>query len=319
MKLLDQVRTVIRTKHYKYSTEQTYISWIKRYIFFHGKQHPAFLGAEGIEKFISFLAVEKNVAASTQNQALNAIVFLYKHVLKIPIGDFSDFSRAKRPENLPTVLTRNEVQILLNNLKGDHFLIANILYGSGLRLKECLRLRVQDIDFNQKLIIVKDGKGGKDRRTMLPKNVKQMLTSHLKRIKRIHVQDINDGFGDVFLPYALNRKYPHAARDFSWQYIFPSSTISKDPRSKRMGRHHLDESVPRKAVKLAARKANILKKVSPHILRHSFATHLIEAGYDIRTVQELLGHKDVSTTMIYTHVLQNGKVGVKSPLDTLDI
>ncbi len=317
MKLLDQVRTAIRTKHYKYSTEQTYVAWIKKYIMFHGKRHPATLGPQEISQFLSFLAVKRHVAASTQNQALNAIVFLYKQVLEMPLGDFSHFKRAKRPRNLPTVLTQGEVKRLLTYLSGNHLLIANILYGSGLRLNECLRLRVQDVDIQQQLIIVRNGKGGKDRRTMLPKNVKAALISQVERVKVLHGQDLENGFGEVYLPNALGQKYPHAAKDLKWQYVFPSATISKDPRSKRMGRHHLNESTPRKAIKQAARKAGIMKRVSPHVLRHSFATHLIESGYDLRTVQELLGHKDVSTTMIYTHVLLNGKLAVTSPLDRL--
>ncbi|MFA6012834.1 MAG: integron integrase [Desulfobacteraceae bacterium] len=318
MKLLDQVRMVIRTRHYKYTTEQTYVGWIKRYILFHGKKHPSVMGDKEVSEFLSYLAMSKNVAASTQNQALNAIVFLYKHVIDRPLGDFSQFDRAKRPKNLPTVLSIPEVRALLSYMSDEVLLIANLLYGSGLRLIECMRLRVKDIDFAQGLVVVRDGKGGKDRRTMLPNNVKPLLTLQLEKVKFLHRQDLEKGFGEVFLPYALERKYPNAGRDIRWQYVFPSSTISKDPRSGRMGRHHLDESVPRKAVKQAAARAGIMKRVSPHVLRHSFATHLIEAGYDIRTVQELLGHTDVSTTMIYTHVLMNGKMGVTSPLDRLN-
>lgn len=317
MKLLDQVRTVIRKKHYKYSTEQAYIQWIKRYIIFHNKQHPSKLGEEAISQYLSFLAMDRNVAASTQNQALNAIVFLYKQVLKIDIGDFANFERAKRPENLPTVLTVNEIEQLLSAMSGFHSLISKVLYGTGLRLKECARLRVQDIDFEQDLIMVRDGKGAKDRRTMLPASIKPMLKSHLKKVKSIHIQDLHAGLGEVYLPYALSRKYPHAAKEWRWQYVFPSGVISTDPRSNKRRRHHIDESTHRKAVKKAAAIIGLHKKVTPHVFRHSFATHLIEAGYDIRTVQELLGHKDVSTTMIYTHVLNNGKVGVHSPLDSI--
>ncbi|MBU0992742.1 MAG: integron integrase [Proteobacteria bacterium] len=317
MKLIDQVRTVIRTKHYKYSTEESYVSWIKRYILFHNKQHPSTLGEKDISQFISFLAVEKNVAASTQNQALNAIVFLYKHVLKLEVGDFGSFERAKRPQNLPTVMTRTEVLKILSMLQGDHLLIGKILYGCGLRLKECVRLRVKDINFEENIIIVRDGKGAKDRRTMLPSSIKELLKQQLTRVKLIHEKDLKDGYGEVYLPYALSRKYPNAAKEWIWQYVFPSGTLAKDPRSNRVGRHHMDESAHRKAVKRAAYQAGIMKKISPHCFRHSFATHLIENGYDIRTVQELLGHKDVSTTMIYTHVLMNGKVGVNSPLDAL--
>jgi integron integrase len=317
MKLLDQVRAVIRTKHYAYNTEESYVNWIKQFILFHGKRHPSGLGNEEVSQFLTYLAVERNVAASTQNQALNAIVFLYKHVLETPLGDFSQFDRAKRPKTLPTVLTVDEVRRLISHLSGENRIIAHILYGSGLRLTECLRLRVQDVDFAQSLILVRDGKGGKDRRTMLPNTVRTALAVQIGKVREQHRLDLANGLGEVYLPYALGKKYPNAARDIHWQYVFPSSTLSKDPRSGRMGRHHLDESVPRKAVKQAAVKAGIMKRVSPHVLRHSFATHLIEAGYDIRTVQELLGHTDVSTTMIYTHVLMSGKMGVTSPLDRM--
>lgn len=317
MKLLDQVRAVMRTKHYAYNTEETYVSWIKQYILFHGKRHPSELGEADVSKFLTYLAVNRNVAASTQNQALNAIVFLYRHVLENPLGDFSQFNRAKRPKNIPTVLTVDETRRLISHLSGENQVIAHILYGSGLRLTECLRLRVKDIDFSQNVLVVRDGKGGKDRRTMLPNAVKPALALQIDKVRDLHRHDLANGLGEVHLPFALRKKYPNAGRDILWQYVFPSSAISKDPRSDRMGRHHLDESVPRKAVKLAAARAGIMKRVSPHVLRHSFATHLIEAGYDIRTVQELLGHTDVSTTMIYTHVLMNGKVGVTSPLDRL--
>ena len=319
MRLLDQVRMVIRRKHYKYSTEQAYIGWIRRYIYFHNKEHPKNLDENDIVKFISYLAVSLRVAASTQNQALNSIAFLYKQVLKIDMGDFSQFERAKMPETLPTVLTRSETEKILLYMHGIHLLIAKLLYGSGLRLKECVRLRVQDIEFNDNLIIVHDGKGAKDRRTMLPENVKELLIQHLKYVKTLHDQDLSNGFGEVYLPYALARKYKAAPKEWRWQYVFPASVISKDPRSNQFRRHHISESAHRKSVRSAAIRAGIHKKVTPHVFRHSFATHLIEAGYDIRTVQELLGHKDVSTTMIYTHVLQNGKVGVKSPLDSLEL
>ncbi len=318
MKLIDQVRREIRKKHYKYSTEESYTSWIKRYILFHNKKHPEILGETEISQYLSFLANGRNVAASTQNQALNAIVFLYKHVLKIELNDFGNFERAKTPKKLPTVLTINEVKIVLNLISGYHSLISNILYGSGLRLTECVRLRIMDIDFEQNIIMVSDGKGGVDRRTMLSQKVKDMLMFHLEKVKEIHNEDLKSGFGAVYLPFALNRKYPNAAKSWKWQYVFPSEKLSRDPRSNTIKRHHIDKSSTRKAVKKAALKGGIMKRVSPHVFRHSFATHLIESGYDIRTVQELLGHKDVSTTMIYTHVLMNGMVGVKSPLDSLD-
>ena len=319
MKLMDQVSLTLRRKHYKYSTEKTYIGWIKRYIYFHNKQHPDSLGENDIVNFLNHLANDRKVAASTQNQALNAVVFLYKNVLKIELGDFGQFDRAKIPETLPTVLTKTETEKILLFLNGIHLLISKILYGSGLRLKECVRLRVQDIEFEQNIIMVRDGKGAKDRRTMIPSNVKQMLSDHLRSVQIIHQQDLDNGFGEVFLPYALERKYASAPKEWRWQYVFPASGISKDPRSNKLRRHHISESSHRKSVRAAAKKAGIHKKVTPHVFRHSFATHLIEGGYDIRTVQELLGHKDVTTTQIYTHVLQNGKVGVKSPLDSLDI
>ncbi len=319
MKLMDQVRLTLRRKHYKYSTEKTYIGWIKRYIYFHNKQHPDSLGENDIVNFLNHLANDRKVAASTQNQALNAVVFLYKNVLKIELGDFGQFDRAKVPETLPTVLTKTETEKILLFLNGIHLLISKILYGSGLRLKECVRLRVQDIEFEQSIIMVRDGKGARDRRTMIPSNVKQMLRDHLRSVQIIHQQDLDNGFGEVFLPYALERKYASAPKEWRWQYVFPASGISKDPRSNKFRRHHISESSHRKSVRAAAKKAGIHKKVTPHVLRHSFATHLIEGGYDIRTVQELLGHKDVSTTMIYTHVLQDSNIGVKSPLDSLDI
>jgi integron integrase len=315
MRLLDQVRHVIRKKHYSIRTEQAYTDWIKRFILFHDKKHPKDMGENEISEYISFLAVKRNVAASTQNQALNAIVFLYKQVLKRELGDFGSMERAKRPKRLPTVLTKNEADLVLAVMSGTNALMTKLLYGCGLRLMECLRLRVKDIEFEGNQVMVRDGKGRKDRVTMLPIQLKPQLIEHLRRVRIIHEQDLKRGFGEVYLPYALSRKYPNAAKEWCWQYVFPSKKISKDPRSGKFRRHHAYETALQRAVRNAARSVGISKPVSPHTFRHCFATHLLEAGYDIRTVQDLLGHKDVSTTMIYTHVLNKGGMGVKSPLD----
>jgi integron integrase len=317
MKLLDQVRHVIRKKHYSIRTEQAYLQWIKRFILFHNKRHPKDMGEKEISQYISYLATDRKVASSTQNQAMNAIVFLYKQVLKIELGDFGHMERAKKPEKLPTVMSKREVGQVLAEISGTHRLMAKLLYGCGLRLMECVRLRVKDVDFDQNQVIVRDGKGMKDRSTLLPEQLKPLLSDQLERVKILHEKDLKNGCGEVYLPFALERKYPHAARELAWQYVFPSEKISKDPRSTKMRRHHVSESGLQKAVRYAARKADLFKPVSPHTFRHSFATHLLEAGYDIRTVQELLGHKDVSTTMIYTHVINKGGMGVQSPLDTL--
>jgi integron integrase len=276
------------------------------------------MGEMEISQYISYLATARNVAASTQNQALNAIVFLYSQVLRIDLGDFGPMERAKRPERLPTVLTQAETSRILNVMNGIHGLMAKLIYGCGFRLMECIRLRVKDIDFERNQVIVRDGKGKKDRSTMLPEQLKPLLSEHLKRTKIIHEQDLKKGLGEVYLPYALARKYPNAAKEWIWQYVFPSERISKDPRSGKMRRHHISESSLQRAIRQAVRKADIPKPASSHTFRHSFATHLLEAGYDIRTVQELLGHKDVSTTMIYTHVIKKGGMGVKSPLDLID-
>jgi integron integrase len=317
MKLLDQVREVLRKRHYSIRTEQAYVDWIKRYIFFHEKRHPLEMGAQEISRFLTYLATKRNVAASTQNQALNAIVFLYKQVLQKEIGDLGPTERAKKPERLPTVMSREEAGRLLAAMTGIHQLMAKLLYGCGLRLMECVRLRIKDVDFDQNQIIVRDGKGMKDRVTMLPEQLKPLLAEQIKRVCILHEQDLRNGLGEVYLPYALERKYPHAAREINWQYVFPADRISVDPRSGRRRRHHVGEDGLQREVQRAARTAGFTKPVSPHTFRHSFATHLLEAGYDIRTVQELLGHKDVSTTMIYTHVMKRGGMGVKSPLDTL--
>ena len=319
MKLLDQVRNVIRKKHYSIRTEQAYVDWVRRYILFHKKHHPKDMGEKEISQFISHLATDRRVASSTQNQALNAIVFLYKRVLNIELGDFGHMERAKKPEKLPTVMARKEVNQVLSSMSGINQLMAKLLYGCGLRLMECVRLRVKDIDFEQNHIIVRDGKGMKDRSTMLPEQLKPLLIEHLEGVRIMHKQDLKNRLGEVYLPFALERKYPNAAKEWGWQYVFPSEKISKDPRSGKMRRHHVSESALQRAVQKAARKADLTKHVSPHTFRHSFATHLLEGGYDIRTVQELLGHKDVSTTMIYTHVINKGGMGVQSPLDTLNI
>ena len=313
-KLLDQVRDAIRLKHYSIRTEQAYVNWIKRYIYFHNVRHPAEMGAPAVQAFLTHLAVEGNVAASTQNQALSALLFLYKEVLHQNLGPI-DAMRAKKPKRLPSVLTKEEIHRVLGHLSGTHLLMAKLLYGSGLRLMECLRLRVKDLDFAQRQILVRDGKGEKDRVTMLPESLVVPLQDHLRIVKRTHDEDLAKGYGAIYLPYALERKYPNAEREWIWQYVFPAHRLSVDPRSSTVRRHHIHESSLQKAVRAAAQATGIPKRISPHTFRHSFATHLPEAHYDIRTVQELLGHKDVKTTMIYTHVLNRGGLVVRSPLD----
>ncbi len=314
-KLLDQVRDVIRLKHYSIRTERAYGDWIRRFILFHDKRHPREMGSAEIEAFLTHLAVERQVAASTQNQALNALVFLYRQVLRKDLDGPIQPVRAKRPKRLPTVLTKQEALTVIDHLSGTYQLMTMIFYGSGLRLMECLRLRVKDVDFAQRQIVVRDGKGMKDRVTMLPEGVVQPLQEHLRYVKRLHEEDIEKGFGFVYLPGALERKYPNANREWIWQYVFPSKRLSVDPRTGKVRRHHLDPRGVERVVKAVARSAGIPKHVTPHVFRHSFATHLLENGYDIRTVQELLGHKDVKTTMIYTHVLNRGGLAVRSPLD----
>ncbi|RJQ65396.1 MAG: integron integrase [Desulfobacteraceae bacterium] len=315
-KLLDQVRAAIRLRHYSIRTEDAYVQWIRRYILFHEKRHPLEMGGPEIAHFLSHLAAG-NVSASTQNQALCAIVFLYKAVLNKDPGEFKDVVWAKRSRKLPSVLTREETKSLLKHLKDEKWIMANLLYGAGLRLMECLRLRIKDIDFSYKQVIVRDGKGEKDRITMLPACTADPLKTHLARVKEIHEEDLRDGFGSVYLPNALTKKYPNADREWIWQYVFPSKKRSVDPRTGIERRHHIHEIVLQRAVKEASRLSGLTKKVSCHTLRHSFATHLLESGYDIRTIQELLGHKDVQTTMIYTHVLNRGGRGVESPADLL--
>lgn len=314
-KLLDQVRATIRTLHYSIRTEQAYVDWIRRYILFHNKRHPSEMGKPEVEAFLTHLAVEGRVAASTQSQAKAALLFLYQKVLKQDLDWLKDVVAAKQPQLLPTVLTVEEVGHLLSHMQGDTWLVASLLYGSGLRLMEACRLRVLDIDFGMRQIIVRNGKGAKDRVTMLPESLVMPLQAQLELAKLQHDRDCTQGGGEVYLPFALDRKCPEAAREWKWQYAFPATGLSKDPRSDAVRRHHIDEQRVQRAVKQAARDANIQKKVTPHTLRHSFATHVLLNGYDIRTVQELLGHKDVRTTMIYTHVLNRGGQGVMSPLD----
>jgi len=290
---------------------------IKRLLITYHKRHPKYLAEKEISQFISHLATDRNVAASTQNQALNALVFLYKQGLHIELGDFGHMEPAKRPDKLPTVMSKAEVSRLLAQMSDPYKLMAKLLYGCGLRLMECLRFRVKDIDFELNQLIVRDGKGKKDRLTMLPEQLQPFLRSQLDKVKVIHEQDLKSDFGEVYLPYALARKYPQAGKDWIWQYVFPAERLSVDPRSDKIRRHHLGKSALQRAVKEVVRSAGLSKQVSPHTFRHSFLTHLLEAGYDIRTVQELLGHKYVSTTMIYTHVLNKGGMGVQSPLDML--
>jgi integron integrase len=316
-KLLDQVRQAIRTRHYSYMTEKAYVGWIKRFIFFHHKRHPVEMGEAEIAQFLSSLASDAHVSASTQNQALNALLFLYREILKKDIGYVNGVVRAKRPHRLPVVLTRQEVRSILGSLDGSDWIMAMLLYGAGLRLMECLRLRVKDIDFTSNQIVVRAGKGDKDRHTMLPAAVKEPLAKHLDGIKRLHQRDLERGLGRVTLPNALERKYPNAGKELGWQWVFPATSHFTDKVTGERRRHHLHESVLQKAVKEAVQKAGVSKPASPHTFRHSFATHLLEDGYDIRTVQELLGHKDVTTTMIYTHVLNRGGKGVFSPADRL--
>ena len=317
-KLMDQVREVMRYYHYAYRTESAYCRWILRFIdHYGGKQHPRTLGAKHVERFLSHLAEKEKVAASTQKQALNALVFLYRNVLDKPLDGKIAPVRSKRLPRVPTVLTVDEVRRLLGSMQGIHALMAKLLYGSGLRLMECIRLRIQNVDFGQKLIYVRDGKGGKDRSTILPDNLLPDLQSQIDRAASLHHKDLQEGFGEVYLPEALARKYPNAARETGWQYVFPSKKRSVDPRSGKERRHHVLESGLQKAVKRAAAKAEIRKRVTCHTLRHSFATHMLENGINIRVLQKLLGHADVKTTEIYTHVMSKDISGLTSPLDSL--
>jgi integron integrase len=313
--ILEQMREALRARHYSLRTETSYVDWVERFIRFHHIRHPNTMGAPEINAFLTHLAVQGNVAASTQNQALSALLFLYRHVLHMELETPLDLIRARKPERLPVVLTKAEAQTLLGQMSGEHQLMAKLLYGSGLRLMECVRLRVKDLDFAQHQLIVREGKGLKDRLTLLPAQLVEPLQAHLLWVKQLHQSDLGKGYGAVYLPFALERKYPTAHKEWAWQYVFPSRALSTDPRSGLTRRHHLDESGLQKAVRQAAQHVGLAKPVGPHTFRHSFATHLLEAGYDIRTVQELLGHADVKTTMIYTHVLNRGPKAVKSPLD----
>ncbi len=317
-RLLERAREVIRQRHYSYRTEETYLHWMKRFILFSGRRHPRELGAAEVTAFLSDLAVSRNVAAATQNQALSALLFLYKEVLGMPLPWLDDVVRAKRPVRRPSVLTAGEAQRLLSNMHGTKWLMASLLYGAGLRLRECLTLRVKDVDFGYRQILVRDGKGGKDRVTILPEPAVEPLQAHLVKVKILHERDIADGYGEVDLPDALARKYPRAPYEWGWKFVFPSHKYSADPRTGVIRRHHVYENYVIRGVKDAARAAGITKHVSCHTLRHSFATHLLENGYDIRTVQELLGHSSVETTMIYTHVMNKGGRGVRSPLDRVE-
>jgi integron integrase len=314
---LDQVREKLRTLHYSPRTEDAYVAWIKRYIWFHGKRHPREMGAAEVEAFLSYLATSRGVSASTQNQALCGLLFLYKQVLGVELGWVDGVARAKRPERVPVVLTRQEVALMLEQLQGRNWLMASLMYGTGLRLMECVQLRVQDIDFGYRQITVHNGKGAKDRFVPLPEALIPALKDRLAAAQRLLASDLAAGFGEVSMPESLVRKYPRAPFELKWWYVFPASNRSEDPITGRTKRHHVDPSVVQKAMRAAVRRAGITKRATPHTLRHCFATHLLEAGYDIRTVQELMGHRDVTTTQIYTHVLQRGGSAVQSPVDAL--
>ena len=317
-KLLDQVRHAVRLRNYSYRTEQSYVAWVRRFILFHNKKHPCEMGKPEVEAFLKHLAVRQDVAASTQNQALSALLFLYKEVLEQPLG-YVDVLWAKKPKRLPIVLTRSEVKAVLAQLSGVSLLIVQLLYGSGLRVTECLRLRVQDVDFGQRFIVVRDGKGQKDRTAPLPDVAVAALKQQLVEVQSLHHKDLQQGYGRAPLPNALREKYPNAETEWQWQFVFPSATLSQDPRrdDATLYRYHLHESTIQRSVKQAAKAAQLSKRVSPHTFRHSFATHLLERGTDIRTIQELLGHKNLQTTMIYTHVVNLGARGVRSPLDEM--
>lgn len=316
-RLLDEVRARIRVKHYSLRTEQCYTQWIKRFIHFHNLRHPAELGAAEVEAFLSALATERNVAAATQNQALSALLFLYREVLEVELPWLDHLTRAKKPRRLPVVLSRQEVDRLLGHLSGTHALMGRLMYGTGMRLMECVRLRVKDVDFDRREIVIRDGKGGKDRVTVLPDTLAPLLRKHLEEARARFDRDRVAGLPGVEIPDALERKYPNANKSWGWFWVFPADHLSTDPRSGIHRRHHLFEQTLQRAVRKAASLAGIAKPVTTHSFRHAFATHLLQSGYDIRTVQELLGHADVSTTMIYTHVLNRGGRGVLSPLDSL--
>jgi integron integrase len=315
--LLADLCTAVQARHYSRRTEQAYSHWVSRFLYFHQGRPPAEMAELDINRFLTHLALKEKVSASTQNQALAAILFLYRHVIGRDIGDLGEVIRARKPERLPVVMTREEVKAVLAKLTGEKRLMAALIYGAGLRLMECLRLRVQDLDFSRNEILVRDGKGAKDRSTMLPESLNAPLQDHLKKVKAIHEKDLAEGWGRVLLPDALDRKYPNAPKDWRWQWVFPQETRWKNTMTGEEGRHHVHETILQRAVKEAVRQAGVVKHVGCHTFRHSFATHLLETGYDIRTIQELLGHKDVSTTMIYAHVLNKGGHGVRSPVDGL--
>lgn len=316
-RLLDRLRQEIGVRHYSIRTEEAYADWVRRFIVFHGKRHPKELGAAEVAAFLTHLAVERQVAPATQGQAKSAILFLYRMVLKVHLPWLEEIVAARTGRRLPVVLTASEVRSLLDQMSGPVGLVASVLYGTGMRLTEGLRLRVKDVEFQRREILVRDGKGTKDRVTVLPENLILPLQEQMSRARALHQRDLSMGFGDVRLPGALDAKYPNAPKAWGWQWVFPSAGRSEDPRTGKVHRHHLSEVAVQKAMAIAAKRAGIVKPCSPHILRHSFATHLLHSGYDIRTVQELLGHSDVSTTMIYTHVLNRGGRGVRSPLDQI--
>ena len=316
-KLIEELRQVLRSKHYSRRTEQSYCNWVKRFLRFHKMRHPDKMGEAEINAFLSHLALRRKVSVSTQNQALSAILFLYKCVVKKEIRNLGDVIRARRPKHLPVVMTRDEVTDVLNHLEGQAWLMCSLMYGAGLRLTECLELRVQDIDFRANQIVVRSGKGFKDRVTVLPQAAKRALMDHLREVRQVHERDLAEGYGRIPMPYALAKKYPRADREWRWQFVFPQRRRWINRQTGEQGRYHVDESIIQKAVKAAVAEAGLTKRVSCHVLRHSFATHLLEDGYDIRTVQELLGHKDVRTTMVYTHVLNRGGKGVPSPMDSI--
>lgn len=315
LRLMDQVRQVARLKHFSPKTEKSYLYYIHDFILFHNKQHPKNMGIAQIRTYLAHLAIQKKVAASTQNVALSALLFLYKRVLNIDLPYIDNIERARKPARLPVVFTQDEVNRILANMGGIHQLTASLLYGSGLRLTECLSLRIKDVDFGYRQIIIRDGKGFQDRQTMLPSSLIEPLQTQLQYVKKLHQQDLSAGFGAVFLPNALEKKYPSLDREWGWQFVFPAVRLTHDLQSKVMRRYHIQERPLQRAVKIAIKASGVIKHGSCHTFRHSFATHLLQNGYDIRTVQELLGHKDVKTTMIYTHVLNKGGHGVRSPLD----
>ncbi|MGH2566917.1 MAG: integron integrase [Bacteroidota bacterium] len=314
---MERLREALRSRHYSPRTEQSYCHWVRRYIYFHNVRHPDEMAEPEMNAFLTHLAVQGRVSASTQNQALAALLFLYRHVIGREVGNLGEIIRARKPAHLPVIMTRDEVKTVLANLSGDKWLMASMMYGAGLRLMECLCLRVQDLDFFRGEILVRSGKGAKDRVTMFPETLRGPMQEHLKKVKVLHQQDLADGWGRVLLPDALERKYPNAPVDWRWQWVFPQEKRWIHPTTREQGRHHIDESLVQRAVKDAVVKAGLTKRASCHTFRHSFATHLLEGGYDIRTVQALLGHSDVRTTMIYTHVLNRGPAGVRSPMDVL--